>query len=134
MWKLEIVDGVDLDIDEVARVYRDSGLAERRPVDDFRIFTAMIRNANLLVTARLEDRLIGFSRSLTDGAYVTYLCDLAVDRAMQRKGVGKELVLATRNAAPTAKIVLLAAPAAVDYYPRIGFARHNSAWVLNPGD
>jgi hypothetical protein len=31
-------------------------------------------------------------------------------------------------------VVLLAAPKAVDYYPRIGMTRHDSAWVLWPGE
>jgi hypothetical protein len=33
-----------------------------------------------------------------------------------------------------ARIVLLAAPAAVDYYPHIGFTHHPQAWVLQAGD
>ena len=133
-WKLGVVDPAEVDVVEVAGVYRDSGLGERRPVRDVHRFTAMLRNANLLVTARLDERLVGFARSLTDGAYVTYLCDLAVVVEHQRKGIGRELVEVTRQAAPTAKIVLLSAPAAVDYYPHIGFVRHDSAWVLGPRD
>jgi hypothetical protein len=31
---------------------------------------------------------------------------------------------------PHTKIVLLAAPKAVDYYPHIGFTHHPQAWVL----
>jgi hypothetical protein len=31
-------------------------------------------------------------------------------------------------------IILLSAPAATGYYPRMGFTRHASAWVLFPGD
>jgi hypothetical protein len=30
--------------------------------------------------------------------------------------------------------VLLAAPKAADYYPHIGFTRHESAWVLRASD
>ena len=30
-------------------------------------------------------------------------------------------------------MILLAAPAAVDYYPRVGFRPHPSAWVLPSG-
>jgi ribosomal protein S18 acetylase RimI-like enzyme len=130
-WKCEDVDGRDLDVDEVAALYRASGLAERRPVDDSERFADMVRNANLVVTARIDDKLVGVSRSVTDGAYVTYLSDLAVDRAYQRQGIGRDLIDKTREAAPRAKIVLLSAPAAVDYYPRIGFTQHNSAWVLD---
>jgi predicted N-acetyltransferase YhbS len=132
MWKSEIVNGTDLDIDEVIALYRASTLAERRPVEQVERFTAMIRQANLVVTARLDGRLIGIARSLTDGAYVTYLSDIAVDQEFQRRGVGRDLIRVTQEAAPQAKIVLLSAPAAVDYYPHIGFKQHNSAWVLDP--
>jgi GNAT superfamily N-acetyltransferase len=132
MWTCEVVDGPGLDVGEVAGLYRASGLAERRPVEDTERFAVMLERANLVVTARDGDRLIGISRSLTDGAYATYLCDLAVDRAYQRQGVGRDLIRVTREAAPRAKIVLLSAPAAVEYYPHIGFTRHESAWVLGP--
>jgi GNAT superfamily N-acetyltransferase len=132
-WTCEVVDGAKLDVEEVAALYHSSGLALRRPVDDRDRFATMLRAANLVVTARLDDgRLVGIARSLTDGAYVTYLSDLAVDGDLQRKGVGRDLVRATVDAAPRAKIVLLAAPAAVDYYPRIGFRRHESAWLFDP--
>ena len=40
----------------------------------------------------------------------------------------------TRAAAPQATVILLSAPKAVDYYPRIGFTQHNSAWILRPSD
>jgi predicted N-acetyltransferase YhbS len=48
----------------------------------------------------------------------------------QRQGIGKELIRKTREAAPEAMLLLLAAPAAQDYYPHIGFIRHNQAWIL----
>jgi hypothetical protein len=35
---------------------------------------------------------------------------------------------------PRSMLVLLAAPKAVDYYPRVGFRRHESAWVLRAGE
>ncbi|MGH3861643.1 GNAT family N-acetyltransferase [Actinokineospora sp.] len=131
MWKCEIVDGSALDVAEVSALYRASTLAERRPVDDAARFADMVRNANLVVVARIDDRMVGISRSVTDGAYVTYLSDIAVDVEFQRQGIGRDLIEATRQAHPRAKIVLLSAPAAVDYYPHIGFTKHNSAWVLD---
>ncbi|MEY9944864.1 GNAT family N-acetyltransferase [Kitasatospora sp. GAS1066B] len=130
MWKCEIVDGAELDIEEVAALYRASTLAERRPVEDRARFADMLRGANLVITARAEGQLIGIARSLTDGVYATYLSDLAVDQAFQHQGVGRALIQATREAAPQASITLLAAPAAVGYYPRVGFTQHDSAWVM----
>lgn len=131
-WRIDREHGPDLDLDEVLEVYRSSGLGERRPIADTQRIRAMIRNANLIVTCRINGGLVGITRSISDFSYVTYLSDIAVSRAYQRSGIGRALIDATRKEAPQAKIVLLSAPSATDYYPHIGFSRHDSAWVLNP--
>ncbi|WP_266984571.1 GNAT family N-acetyltransferase [Streptomyces melanogenes] len=131
-WKIERVEGADLDLEEVLEVYRSSGLGERRPIEDVTRFAAMVRNANLVVVARAEGKLIGIARSISDFSYATYLSDIAVSGDYQRSGIGRALIDATQKEAPQAKVILLSAPAAVDYYPHIGFTQHNSAWVLNP--
>ncbi len=122
--------GHDLELDLVINLYQESTLGERRPIHDRDCMAAMIRNANLVVTAWEEDRLVGIARSLSDFAYCTYLSDLAVRRSHQRRGIGRELVRRTREAGGRAQIILLAAPAAVEYYPRLGFIRHPQAWIL----
>lgn len=129
---IERVAGADLDLDEVLAVYRASGLGLRRPIDDRPRFARMLANANLVVTARVDGELIGIARSMSDFAYTTYLSDIAVVERHQYGGVGRALIAATQRAAPSAKIVLLSAPAATGYYPRIGFRAHDSAWVLDP--
>lgn len=131
-WHIARVDGSELDIDEVLAVYQSSGLGERRPVADTERMSAMVRNANLILTCRVDGQLAGIARSISDFSYVTYLSDIAVSLPFQRTGIGRALIDATRKEAPQAKIVLLSAPAATGYYPRIGFSRHDSAWVLNP--
>ena len=131
-WDIARVDGSELDIDEVLAVYRSSGLGERRPVADRDRMSAMVRNANLILTCRVAGQLAGIARSISDFSYVTYLSDIAVGLPFQRSGIGRALIDATVKEAPRAKIVLLSAPAATGYYPHIGFSRHDSAWVLNP--
>jgi predicted N-acetyltransferase YhbS len=133
-WHIDRVCGTDLDIEEVTDVYRSSGLGERRPILDTKRFSGMVRNANLIVVCRTGDRLVGIARSVSDFSYVTYLSDIAVRREYQRQGIGLALIEATRQEAPLAKIVLLSAPAAIDYYPHIGFSRHDSAWFTNPSE
>ena len=130
--KIERVEGAALDVDEVLAVYRSSGLGERRPVGDRARFTAMLRNANLVMVCRTDGELVGIARCVSDFSYTTYLSDIAVSAGHQRSGIGRALIEAVRQEAPTAKIVLLSAPAATEYYPHIGFTRHDSAWVLNP--
>lgn len=124
----------NLDPDEAVAVYVASGLGLRRPVDDVPRMRQMLQQADLVVAARFEGELIGVARSLTDWSYVTYLSDLAVVERWQRRGVGRGLIDATRREAPDTKLVLLSAPAASSYYPRIGFSRHESAWWLPPAD
>lgn len=122
--------GNDLDLDAVLELYRASTLGERRPVDDRDRMAAMIRNANLVITAWDGNLLVGIARSVSDFAYCTYLSDLAVRVSHQRAGIGRELIRRTREAGGRASLVLLSAPAAVDYYPRIGFERHPAAYWL----
>lgn len=124
-------EGNDLDLDEVLELYRASTLGERRPIDDRAIFADMLRHANLVMTARDGAQLVGIARTLTDFSYVGYLADLAVHRDYQRQGIGVRLIEETRRRmGPRSMLVLLAAPAAREYYQHIGFARHDSAWVL----
>jgi GNAT superfamily N-acetyltransferase len=109
-----------------------STLAERRPVDDPKCIGAMLKHANLLCTAWEGSKLVGVARSVTDFEYCCYLSDLAVDEAYQRQGVGRELIRLTQSRLGLkAKIILLAAPKAEAYYPRIGFDHHRSAWMLS---
>lgn len=127
--------GNDLDLDEVVELYRASTLGERRPVDDRATMADMLRHGNLTVTAWDGPLLVGISRTLTDFSYVGYLSDLAVRMSHQRLGIGTALIERTRERmGPNSMIVLLAAPKAVEYYPRIGFTRHESAWILRASD
>jgi predicted N-acetyltransferase YhbS len=107
-----------------------STLGERRPIDDFERIKAMVDNANLIITARDENKLVGVARSVTDFVYCTYLSDLAVDDEYQKQGIGKELIRLTKKETPKATIILLAAPRAVDYYPHIGMTKHNACFLL----
>lgn len=107
-----------------------STLGERRPVDDVERMKAMVENANLIITARDGDKLVGVARAVTDFVYCTYLSDLAVDDEYQKRGIGKELIRLTKKETPKATIILLAAPKAVDYYPHIGMAKHDACFLL----
>lgn len=130
----EVVPPTAADIAELARVYRESGLAERRPVEDADRFTAMIRGANLIIVAREDGRAVGVARCLTDDSYVTYVSDIAVSKSHQRSGVGKAILDEIERQAPGVKLVLLSAPDAQAYYPKVGFAQHPSAWLRQPAE
>ena len=124
--------GNDLDLSAVIELYEASTLGTRRPVGQRQRMAAMLANSNLVVTAWDGDLLVGIARSLSDFSFVTYLSDLAVRASHQRAGIGKELIRRTRQAAGAdAKLILLAAPAAADYYGHLGFEPQTRAWMLD---
>lgn len=121
---------INLSALEFKELLINSTLGERRPVKDFSRVEAMVQNANLIITARDGNKLVGVARSVTDVVYCTYLSDLAVDLKYQKRGIGKELIRLTKQATPQATTILLAAPKAVDYYPHIGMTQHNACFLL----
>jgi ribosomal protein S18 acetylase RimI-like enzyme len=121
----------DLSPEEFIDVLVRSTLAERRPVHDRAAIEGMLHHADVLLTARHEGLLVGVSRALTDFAFCTYLSDLAVDQQYQRRGIGRELIRQTHEAAGRhTTLILLAAPRAMTYYPHIGMTRHDSCWII----
>jgi predicted N-acetyltransferase YhbS len=117
--------------DEFVDVLVRSTLGERRPVDRPDVIQAMLRHADIIATARVEGLLVGVSRAITDFSYCTYLSDLAVDEAFQRRGIGRELIRRTHEAAGlNTSLILLSAPKAQTYYPHIGMQRHDSCWYI----
>ena len=121
----------ELTPEELIDVLLRSTLAERRPVNEQETIRAMLQHADLIITARLDGLLVGLSRAITDFAYCTYLSDLAVDEKHQRQGIGRELIRLTHEAAGLhTALVLLAAPKAQAYYPKIGMTKHESCWVI----
>jgi GNAT superfamily N-acetyltransferase len=117
---------------EFIDLLRRSTLAERRPVDDPKCIEAMLHYASLLCTAWDGATLVGVARSVTDFEYCCYLSDLAVDQSYQRRGIGRKLIALTKSKLGLrANIILLAAPNAEAYYPKVGFDAHRSAWILS---
>jgi len=121
----------DLSVEEFIDVLVRSTLAERRPVADRATIAKMLVHADVLVTARHEGRIVGVSRAISDFSFCTYLSDLAVDQALQGRGIGRELVRRTHEAAGlNTALILLAAPNAKTYYPHIGMTKHESCWII----
>lgn len=109
-----------------------STLGERRPIDDKACMEGMLSNSNLIVSAWHGDLLVGIARSVTDFHFACYLSDLAVSAEYQRSGIGKQLQILTQaQLGPHCKLILLAAPAANEYYERLGFEHNPRCWVLD---
>lgn len=120
-----------LTVDDFIDLLRRSTLDERRPVNDRMRMQSMLDHANVIITAWSENRLVGVSRALTDFSFCCYLSDLAVDEEFQHRGIGRELVRLTHESAGlTTMLILLAAPKATGYYPKIGMKNFPTASFL----
>jgi predicted N-acetyltransferase YhbS len=114
---------------EVAEVFKKSGIT--RPVNDLDRIQRMVDHADIIVTARDNGKLVGIGRAITDYSYCCYLSDLAVDAEYQRIGIGKEIVrLIQEKLGEEVTLFLVAAPSAVDYYPKIGFDKLDRAFII----
>ncbi|WP_339924078.1 GNAT family N-acetyltransferase [uncultured Cyclobacterium sp.] len=111
-----------------------STLGERRPVGELERLEKMLTHSDLILTAREEGKLVGIARAVSDHCYCTYLSDLAVHRDHQNMGIGKMLVKLSKATFPLANLILLSAPKAIAYYPKIGMKKHENCFISIPED
>ncbi|PIF01448.1 MAG: GNAT family N-acetyltransferase [Maribacter sp.] len=117
------------DTGQIIKVYNSSGIS--RPTHDFDRIEKMYANSNLIVSAWKGNELIGVSRSLTDFCYACYLSDLAVKKEYQKDGIGRRLIEMTqREIGDKTALILLSAPSAMEYYPKIGFSNIENGFII----
>lgn len=127
--KITYQTGLIPDTKDIIEVYRSSGI--KRPVEDLTRIANMYANSNLIVTAWTGSKLVGISRSITDFYYCCYLSDLAVRKEYQKTGIGRELIALTKEQIGTqVALILLSAPAAMDYYPKVGFDKIDNGYMI----
>jgi predicted N-acetyltransferase YhbS len=116
--------------EQICTAYDSSGI--NRPTSDKSRIKEMYANSDLIVSAWKGDVLIGIARTITDYCYVAYLSDLAVIKEFQHQGIGKELVEKTRKElGEKVTLILLSAPSALEYYPKIGFEKFDACFLIH---
>ncbi len=116
--------------EQVIALYDDAGLP--RPTNDPARVQKMYENSNLIVNAWGDDMLVGVSRSITDWVWSCYLADLAIKSSHKKSGVGRKLIELTKAAVgDQSMVLLLSVPTAMEYYPKVGFTKQESSFILN---
>ncbi len=116
--------------EQVIELYDNSGLS--RPTNDYERIKKMLENSNLIVTAWKDELLIGIARCITDWVWSCYLADLAVRDEFKKEGIGKKLIELTQEKVGEQSIVLLlSVPSAMEYYPKVGFIKQESSFIIN---
>jgi ribosomal protein S18 acetylase RimI-like enzyme len=122
----------DLSVEAFAKLLGESGLGATRPLNDAERMGRMLGQADLIVTARLQNGdLVGLARCVTDFSWCCYVSELAVGVAAQGLGVGRGLIEhVRRELGPEVSVILLSVPDAVGFYERIGMARQDDAFAF----
>lgn len=110
------------DLDDVVALYRAVGWSTY--ADQPEMLGAAVAGSTRVVTAHRSGRLVGLARVISDGASICYLQDVLVHPDEQRKGTGRQLVLAALEpyAGVRQKVLLTDdEPAQRAFYERLGF-------------
>lgn len=118
------------EIDDIIAIYQSSGI--KRPVQDADRIREMYRHANLVITCmgrrkarRHCPRADRFQLLLLPVRF------LAVRAEYQHQGIGKRLIGEVKQAVgEQSMLLLLSAPAAMDYYPKIGMETVSNGFMI----
>jgi predicted N-acetyltransferase YhbS len=114
----------------VIELYDNAGLP--RPTHDKERIQKIYDNSNLIVTAWDGEILAGVARSITDWAWACYLSDLAVRQEYKMMGIGKKLIELTKDkVGEQSMVLLLSVPTAMEYYPKVGFVKQESSFIIH---
>jgi len=120
--------------EEYIAFLKRSDLGSQYPKEDFqdRIAT-LVENVQISLIARNEqNQIVGICFGLTDFAYWLFFTDLGVDRAYERMGIGKELMLAAHELSGGESKIITFAYAndkAIPFYEKIGMRSTNDIMI-----
>ena len=110
----------DLDASHLLRLFHQAPWAKNRTLGDA---TEMLRHSDVVLCAWDGDRLVGFSRVLTDFVYRATIWDVIVDRVYQKQGIGTELVQRILNHPRLHKVELFwLCTRRPGFYEKLGFS------------
>lgn len=116
-------------VQQVSELFRSSGI--KRPYDDLERLQRMLEHADITITAWDGNQLVGLARAITDFSYCCYLSDLAVQKEYQQNGIGRNLIRHFRDLlGDEVSLLLISAPSAIDYYPKLDFERTEKAFII----
>jgi GNAT superfamily N-acetyltransferase len=104
----------------VLEVYRANGWSHAAEPERLRV---AIDHSSYAVVALHDDRVVGFARAMSDGAFAVYVADILVLPDLHRQGIGRKLVEGLLDRYPMDRFhhqVLVAERGAEGFYRRLG--------------
>ena len=114
---------------EVADLLRAGGF--NRPLDNLQRVERMLRNADVIITARDGAVLIGIVRGLADYSSYALVTELAVAASYKRMGIGRELLrLFREQVSDECAVILSSSEEGHTFYEHLGWDNLARAWRL----
>jgi len=77
-----------------------------------------------------DNRMIGFGRAISDGAYQAGIYDVAVEPEFQNKGLGNMIIENILEKIPDCNVILYASPGKEGFYFKNSFRRTKTGMAL----
>ena len=119
-------DCTNIDWEYVSEVLRTVGMASHSGV----IHQKAFGNSHTVLFVFDSDKIVGFGRALSDGAYQAAIYDVAVLPEYQGKGIGRMIVNSIVKELPQCNIILYAAPGKDAFYKTMNFKRMKTGMAL----
>lgn len=115
-----------VDWQAVADILKEVGMAHYAPEVHAKAFNA----SHTTVFIYDGDRLIGFGRAISDGAYQAAVYDCAVLPEYQGHRLGSKIMSAVLDGVGGCNVILYAAPGKEGFYQKQGFSRMRTGMAL----
>ncbi|HSD85294.1 MAG TPA: GNAT family N-acetyltransferase, partial [Anaerolineae bacterium] len=104
----------EIDLDQLTALFNSVGW-ERRTADRDRL-AQLVRGSLYVISAWEGERLVGFARAISDGAFNAYISTVAVLPEYQKRGIGRELIQRLSDGRDHLQFVLHANERAYPFY------------------
>lgn len=117
---------LNIDWNQVSELLKRVGMA----YFEGEVHKKAFENSYIVVFAFDEEKLIGFGRAISDGAYQAAIYDIAVLPEYQGKRVGAAIVNSIVKSNPQCNFILYAAPTKEAFYEKLNFKKMKTGMAL----
>jgi GNAT superfamily N-acetyltransferase len=119
--EVTILETRDIEIEKIIELYKaNKWSSAEKPTE---LYSGLI-NSHSLVTAWVENKLIGLGNAISDGFLVVYYPHLLIHPAYQNKGIGQMIVKRLQEKYKNFHMQMLTADrGSIDFYQKAGFER-----------
>ena len=133
--EIEIKDTRDIPEDQLLVIYR---LNKWSSADKPELLHKALKNSHALISAWVDDKMVGVANAISDGYLVVYYPHMLVHPDYQGKGIGRKMMAAMQKRYGNFHQQMLTADGkAIEFYKKCGFekaGKTESMWIYRGTD